>query len=317
MFVTSDIFDLKNISDSKNFIRRRPFYWRENLLGGIDVHGRLWPGYEVAAQFLLEATKCCGFEDMHYAGYNVPGVWRTRAIKPKSFERLARGLLRGAQNAEGVLYKGEFPAEGVGRDSIVFGGSAGSIHQKKGYSGPVPLPGPPWRFQANFNFPLDNNWLQVAHNLFQLSIDILGAEYGYFFVRDDFCGPDCYMYGMATLLDGSFLARDDKQELGNWSDVVADGALWSPSGPSMRDLFQVNLLSDHHARQIVDGQYGLVGWIEHQPGRGAVQKLGQDRWLWTLTDAEMVAVRPVLAEAGFLFSCRDRVYRDLPNGGRP
>jgi hypothetical protein len=31
-----------------------------------------------------------------------------------------------------------------------------------------------------------------------------------------------------------------------------------------------------------------------------------------ITDAEMFNVRPVLNEAGLLVSCRDRVYRDIP-----
>ncbi len=39
--------------------------------------------------------------------------------------------------------------------------------------------------------------------------------------------------------------------------------------------------------------------------------------LWSLSDQEMVDVRPVLNEAGLLHSCRERIYRDLPGGFAP
>ncbi len=189
MFVTSDIFDIKSMW------RARRIGWRENLVGGIDVHGVEWPGYEVAARFMLDAAKRCGFDEMHYAGYNRPGEWRTRAIAPKSFERLTRGLLSGAKDAESVLLKCRRDALGADHNVVYFGGSAGSIRQRRGNPGPTPVPGPPWRFYANFNFPIDGDPIKTASDLLQLSVDILGAEYGYYFVRDDFCGPEGYMCG--------------------------------------------------------------------------------------------------------------------------
>ncbi|HUO21549.1 MAG TPA: hypothetical protein VMU59_03455, partial [Caulobacteraceae bacterium] len=151
----------------------------------------------------------------------------------------------------------------------------------------------------------------------RLSVDILGAEYGYYIVRDAFCGPEGYMCGIPALLDRSVLDDDDSREIANWSDIVHEGLLWSSAGPKMRDLFQVNLLSERHIQKPIDGRLSLKQWILEQPGRGSVQEISQGRWLWTLTDAEMVAVRPVLCKAGWLFSCRDRVYRDLPHGGLP
>jgi hypothetical protein len=81
-----------------------------------------------------------------------------------------------------------------------------------------------------------------------------------------------------------------------------------------RDLFQVNLLSERHRSALVDG-VGLLHWIAAQSGRGRLDDIGQGRWLWTLTDAQMVAARPLLNAAGLLLSCRPRVYRDLPDGG--
>jgi hypothetical protein len=60
----------------------------------------------------------------------------------------------------------------------------------------------------------------------------------------------------------------------------------------------------------------LSEWIPAEPRRGRLEDIGQGRWLWTLTDAEMVHVRPLLNEAGLLVSCRPRVYRDLPNASQ-
>ena len=309
MFVTSDIFDIKSMR------RAQRIGWRENLVGGIDVHGVEWPGYEVAARFMREAAKRCGFEEMHYAGYNRPGEWRTRAIAPKSFERLAQGLLSGAKDAKSVLLKCQREALGAEHSVLYFGGVAGSIRQRRGYPKPVTVPGPPWRFHARFNFPVEEHPVQIASDLMQLSVDILGAEYGYYFVRDAFCGPEGYMCGMATLLDGSALADDDAHEIQNWAYAVGEGILWSRGGPMFRDLFQINLLSERHRSRPIDGRLDLIRWIVTQPGRGVVQDIGRGRWLWILTDGEMVDVRPVLCKAGFLFSCHDRVYRDLPGGG--
>jgi hypothetical protein len=66
---------------------------------------------------------------------------------------------------------------------------------------------------------------------------------------------------------------------------------------------------------MIDG-VGLLDWIAAKSARGQLDDVGQGRWLWTLTDAEMVAVRPVLNAAGLLVSCHPRVYRDLPNRGQ-
>ena len=95
MYVTSDIYDLKRIS------RFRKFDWRENLVGGVAVHGTHWRGYQAGARFLLEATQRCGIpiDSMGYASYSRPGEERTHSIKAKSFEKLVRGELAGARNA--------------------------------------------------------------------------------------------------------------------------------------------------------------------------------------------------------------------------
>ncbi len=309
MFVTSDIFDLKAIG------RFRGVDWREHLLSGVEVHGTHWPDYPTGARFLLEAAKRCGLVDeMRWAGYNRPESWRTKPLSPKSFERLIRRELSGAKEAESVLLTGIRSVAGTETGAINFGGEAGSIRARRGPTGPIPVPGPPWRFSADFVFPLDEDPAQVANDLFRLAVDILGAEYGYHFVRDEMCNPSTYCHGIVAPLDYKALSDRDGQEISDWADFVSDGRLWSGPWPLLRDLFQVNLLSERHMTPI-EGLGRLTEWVPAQPGRGRLEAIGLGRWVWTLTDAEMIAVRPLLNQAGLLHSCHDRVYRDLPNGG--
>jgi hypothetical protein len=309
MFVTSDIFDSSILSALPDWDRR------ELLVCGIDVHGMHWRGYEAAAQFMLAAAERCGLiSEMKWAGYVPANNSRERNISPKSFEALAQGKLKGAREARSILFRGERASISGGRYNMTLGGIAGSIQARRGPTGPIPFAGPPWRFHADFLFPLDEESLETAADLFALSVDVLGAEYGYFFVRDEFCGALAYMHGMAAYLGHDPRVLEDMEEIGGWSDYSTEGRLWTERA-WFRDLFAVNLLSERHANTPVEGLGLLHDWIAAEPGRGKIAALNQGRWLWTLTDAEMVAVRPRLNEAGLLLSCNPRVYRDLPGGG--
>jgi hypothetical protein len=310
MFVTSDIFNLEVIG------RFRGLDWQENLLCGVNVVGAIWPGYEAGARFLLAAAERCGLSSqMDIAGYSPAGKSRTRNITPKSFDRLARGELTGATESTSVLLRGSRPAVGVHAGRILFGGEAGSIRRRRGPLGPIPLAGPPWRFRADFVYPLDSDPAKTASDLLEMSVSILGADYGYYFVRDDLCGAWTYSYGIAAPLDYKALANDDAMEISDWADFVTDGTLWSEGRPRLRDLFEVNLLSKRHTADPIQGLGYLTDWIAAEPGRGRLQDAGQDRQLWILTDREIVDVRPVLHQAGLLLSCRPRVYRDVPGAG--
>ena len=49
MFVQSDIYDLETTERSENY------EWSENLLCGVEVMGREWPGLERVARFFVES----------------------------------------------------------------------------------------------------------------------------------------------------------------------------------------------------------------------------------------------------------------------
>ena len=60
----------------------------------------------------------------------------------------------------------------------------------------------------------------------------------------------------------------------------------------------------------------LDEWITAEPGRGRLREAAEGKVLWTLTDAEIYAVRPALWDVALMRSCMPRVYRDLPNARR-
>jgi hypothetical protein len=248
---------------------------------------------------------------MEYAGYNPLGAKRTRPIAPTSFERLVSGKLRGAVGAHAALFVGSTPAEGTKRGDILFGGEAGFSPKR------IPLPTPPYVvtsgqplwLSASFLFPLNDRPIDRACELFHLAVDLLDAEYGYFFVRDEHAFPGGYAHGISAPLD-RLLTNQEANEIGQWSRFRRC-ELWSAPWPLLRDLYQVNLLSARHLQTPAPGLGDLAEWIVARPGRGRLEQMGEGRALWILTDAEMFNVRPLLHQAGLLVSCVDRVYRDL------
>jgi len=305
--VTSDIFDLETIA------RWRKVEWRECLLGGVGIYGTRWPGHQAVARFMFEAASFCGvLGEMKYAGYNVVGERRTRSIKPESFPRLLRSELKGAVNATGVLFVGEHPAPGIEGSFAYVGGEAnGSRRVVRTLHGPKPAEGEPYYpLRADFIFPLTNDPADTASELFRMAAELLDAEYGYYFVRDELCFPGGYVGGFSAPLDYKALEDRDAAEIGGWADFVR-GPLWTGPWPKLRDLYEVNLLSERHTARPVEGLGYLAEWIEARPGRGRLTDIGKGRLLWTLTDAELFNTRPLLNEAGLLVSCYERVYRNL------
>ncbi len=266
---------------------------------------------------MLEAAKRCGLlDEMKWAGYNRPNEQRTHSIKPTSFGRLARAELAGAQNAISVLLRGERDAKGSYRESIVFGGTSSALARGKRTAGVTDPTYPYKAFDADFYFPMIEYPKQLASELIRTSVQMLDAEYGYYFVRDDLCFPTAYTEGIGAALDYSKLDYEDTAEVARWRKYVSDGELWTDPWPKFRDLFEVNLISERHTSVRVEGLGYLTDWIAAQAGRGQLEHLGRGRLLWSLSDAEMVEVRPVLNDAGLLVSCRKRVYRDLTPGFR-
>jgi hypothetical protein len=288
VFVTSDIFDLEPMA------RDLGWAWQENLLGGVEIHGIDWPGSGAAMHFLDVAGERCGLlprgTASRYNGGN--NKWDT-------------------QDRTGVFFSSERTAGGMRMDQFGLGGRASVVDCRNDALGPVCVFGPPWRFTAGLLYPLDEYPIDVAQDLLRLASEILDSQYSYHFIRDAFCHPWFYTIG-GSLWHDSPICRQEAQEALDWSHFVSDGDLWFRQPSKLRDVYQVNLLSDRHMRGMIDG-IGLPAWIAASPERGVLQGVGKGRWLWTLTDRQIVAVRPLLNAAGLLFACSPRVYRDLPD----
>ena len=309
MFVTSDVFDLRQDG------QKRRFDWRENLLCGIGLHGAAWRNIRDGATFLVEAARRRGLMDeMRWASYSRPGDSRSRPIKPGSFPKLQQGGLAGAREADSLLLRGERSAPGTRLGDVIFGGvvhagelSAGTITR------PHAIPQQPFRsFDADFLFHLTDRPIDDTCELLRLAVQVLGAEYGYGFLRDDLCFPAAYCQGVGWISsEFTETNRRESEEIGGWRQFVTEEQLWTGPWPLLRDLFQVNLISERHTSVRIEGLGYLLDWIAADPGRGRLEDVGEGRWLWVLPDKELFDTRPLLYEAGLLFSYQKRVYRDL------
>ena len=159
----------------------------------------------------------------------------------------------------------------------------------------------------------DRDWRE-PRLLLRLAAEILQADYGYYFVRDAIAGAGFYARAMpAKTLGPGRLARADKMEAELWRKFVGEGELWTGVWPQLRDVFAVNLLSEQHLSADFEPIGRLDDWIAAEPGRGRLTAVGEGRVLWSLTDAEIHAVRPELWNLALMRSCMPRVYRDLPD----
>jgi hypothetical protein len=309
MFVTSDIFDLATVG------RRRGFQWSENLLCGVAVHSRAWPDYPAVAVFLFEAARLCGIAgELKWAGQGVPTGRSTQYMPPSTFEALASQDAQAPDAPTWLLLKGEREAPGSQTRRITFGGEAFSqIYAIPAADGPLTVVGYPNRPGfAYFIFPYQETPDAKARELLALAAGALAADYGYYFVRDDLCCASGYAMGLSMPLDWSLPNSDEADEIAGWFKYFTSRKFRTEPGPPLlRDLFEVNLLSERHWSASIGGFAHLTSWIAAQPGRGRLQDIGGGRVIWSLTDDEMLSVRPMLDRAGLLKSCGPRVYRGL------
>lgn len=307
MFVMSDIFDLKQITE-----KRWIWNWRERLVGGIAIHGTDYPGAEAAARFVVAAAEVCGLQDqLPAAGYKVHWDELSAHVEQSAISELARGTLPGASQADCVYAEGSQGSVNA-HDVVNYGGGVDAVPRMLADHELI-NDYPSRAFDGDFLFPLDGQGPERAEILLRLAAEILGAEYGYYFVRDAFANPQFYLRGIGGPVDRSRLARADQAEARLWNEFVRSGELWNGPWPQLRDIFAVNLLSERHLwadLEALDGR--LDTWITTEPGRGRLTTVGEDRVLWTLTDDEIHAVRPVLWDATLMRTCMPRVYRDLP-----
>jgi hypothetical protein len=306
MYVTSDIFDLEQIARNRGIPE-----WRERLVGGIAIHGTEYPGGQAVARFLTEAAGICGLQ-LPTAGYAVRWDDLHEQVDQDAIAELARGARPAASGAESVYMYG-YGGSSATHDKVEHGGWLDAAPRRLMSAGNAVKVGYPHRaFDGDFRFPLDGPGSERAEALLRSAAQILGAEYGYHFIRDALAQPHAYARAIPTSVDRSLLARVDSEESDRWRKFIGEGDLWTGPWPQLRDLFAVNLLSARHFSSFIEPVGYLDEWITAEPGRGRLTEAADGRVLWTLTDSEIHAIRPVLWDTSLLRTCMPRVYRDLP-----
>ena len=308
MFVTSDIYDLKR------FARGWGADWQEHLVSGVVVSGRSWQGSPAGARYFLEAAKLAGLSKFRWIGWRRRGERDARPMGRRVLHRLADGLPTRVKGAEIILFRGDTIDLSSRQGVIVYGGEA-SAHYANFTGDEPPSKEPDGVFQATFLYPYSYDSTRIAKNIFRTAATMLKAEYGYYFIRDDYCFPTGYPLGVSMPLDWSRTNLQDRAEIKNWEEFVYKGPYWTQR-PLLRDIYEMNLISGRHTEISAEDVAGLDDWIQKRPGRGELEELGDGRLLWTLTEEEIVRVRPLLDRGGWLVSCNDRVYRGLANGGQ-
>jgi hypothetical protein len=307
MFVTSDIFDLEQITHDR-WING----WRERLVGGIAFHGTQYPGAQAAARFLVSAAETCGLQDqLPIAGYKSHWDDLSEHVDQNAIAELARGTLTDALGAECVYAEGSEGSVST-HDRVSYGGGVEAVPRMQ--AGNTPIADYPYRaFDGDFAFPLDGQSSERAETLLRLAAEILQADYGYAFVRDAFADPQFWLRGVGGPVDKSRLGRADFMEAQLWNEFVREGKLWTLPWPQLRDLFAVNLLSERHLGVFVNPVGYLDEWITAEPGRGRLKAAGDKAVTWSLTDEELHNIRPFFwDDTALTRSCMPRVYRDLP-----
>lgn len=292
MFVTSDCHDLEQIALDL------PYNWREVLVAGVGCNAPSSPRAERAAQFLQEGARTTSVhQSMQSAGYTLAHERRTRNVKPLSFEATVGRAERAGRLLSAVLYTGVIPIEGAASNNgtgLFVGGEIDGVN-----GGPL---------RASFVYPESGNSKNVGQELLRLAARTLGAEYGYYFVRDDALLPRGYALGaIGGLAAMRIESRIELDEVASWGDLTRE-EYWELSNPPLRDVYEVNLLSDRHLAHCV-GNTSLAEWIQGDVARGSLVELDERRWLWNLSATQIQIVRPELRLAGVLFSRHERVYR--------
>ncbi len=295
MFVTSDIYDMPAMA---RWARKD---WREWLVAGIGFAGPHWAGFHLGCRFLTEAAALTGLTDnMIYAGYNVPNEWRTKPLSPSTIFKAARDSNnRYQQKASSALFQGKLMAP-FGKSYAFVGGSISSFGDLGQLSG---------SFIYNLN---KDTRIDLAKGLLKLASNLIMAEYGYFYIRDCWLMPETYSAGMNASIVGNYtvdrkpLPRD-QNEISAWPRRLR-GGYWNEPNPRMRDVYEVNLISERHlGRQF--GTSTLGEWMRSSAAHGELEDIGNGRHIWSLNTRQMQHVRPQLILADAIYARHERVYR--------
>lgn len=275
MWVTSDCHDpavWARILDDRH---------EEVLIGGVGFYGSGSADPLVGGRFLLRAAEIAQVP-LSIAGYSLEGERRTRNVSPTNLLRVLGGAQRRSLRIKGLLVSNDEPGPFVG----------GEVNTRTSLSGAVVFP---------------EQGCAIGRLLLAHAATELGAEYGYYFVRDGAFLPRGYALGViGGIVTVGVEDETELEDLAAWGELAVRGNYWSRDKLLLRDVYEINLLCERHlALQLGGGTLGE--WIANNPGR--LDEIAHGRYIWSIDERDLKGVRMELSMAGALLSRHKPKYR--------
>lgn len=122
------------------------------------------------------------------------------------------------------------------------------------------------------------------------------TSYGIFYQREANKGPALYAYGMTSGLGHSYNDMKEGDRIAKWMYIDAD-----ERKHSLRDVYQINLLSNRHLDKPVNN-ITLREWITETKSRGKLEQITDKLWFWRIKTENISGIRKELGKQGSL-SC--------------
>lgn len=143
-------------------------------------------------------------------------------------------------------------------------------------------------------------------------------KYAYGFLRESKKGTFFYTCGIIVGLSsdsGRCPDADEVSRITRWGSYGVR-ACKSPGTVKnayeigdLRDLYPWNYLTEAALNRKIEGT-ALLQWIQENPTRGELKPVGNEGFIWRLTDEQIAATRPAMIEADILFDPRPIEYLD-------
>jgi hypothetical protein len=123
-------------------------------------------------------------------------------------------------------------------------------------------------------------------------------KYGIIYQRDYEKGPYFYASGCICGIGHSDAELIERSKISNWSKQYRSNNGAYRTG-LLRDVYPFNLLIDIHLGEKV-GKSTLEAWINSDPKHGALEKITDTHWLWSIEPEHIPIAQEALQEAGLL-----------------
>jgi hypothetical protein len=130
--------------------------------------------------------------------------------------------------------------------------------------------------------------------------------YGFGFRRPYGLGPGSYSMGNSLFSGGMYPTPEDGARVIAWSTELTGDPQKFPrrhrhAKGMILDVFPLNILSDVHLRQLVNG-VGLRQWILENTGPESLLELSERCFAWRVDEADLSRLSAVLAGAGLIIA---------------